>query len=378
MAQVEGEVTLQLQEQIGFDGVSGMSARVFGSVLGGIPRAKPVMLEINTMGGNVPEGTAIANMISARGNVTTRVIGYAASMGVSIFQAGARREMMPGTMLIVHNPMGSNSGDSASMKNQAVILAQVKESLVGVLASRTKLPADVISKMMDATTAIDPQTALDTGWCDCIVEGVAATNHFDLVAFFNSNRLQSAVGSGEPAKERNKMKNIVSVLAGLHLVNSADITEEAVVVTQLEASVPAIIAERNQLKLANDKHVEAAKSRITNRVELAITNKLIKAERKDSLIASGISNEASLDFIDDLYASQREAATAAATAAASATPARRGALPVPATPDAGVDALASIRNQMAIETDPAKIAEFALKARDLRGHKELFAAPASK
>src|SRR4051812_36992622 len=81
-------VSVLLSEPIGFDGWEGMSARRFGEVLGAIPRGKPVDLQINTMGGLVPEGIAMCNMVEARGNVTCRVIGYAASMGAVLLQAG--------------------------------------------------------------------------------------------------------------------------------------------------------------------------------------------------------------------------------------------------------------------------------------------------
>lgn len=372
----DGEVVLMLHEPVGFNRNTGegMSSRVFGMALASIPKQKHVALEINTMGGSVPEGIAMMNQISARGNVTTRVVGYAASMGALILQGGAKREMMPGTMVIIHNPMASiDQGDQREAKRVSDMLKQVKSSLVGVLVARTGQDEKTISKMMDDTTGMTPDEALKLGFIDNVCEGAPALNSFDLVNFFNSCReLHSAAPrSGEETarQNKNKMKNITSSLAKLKLVDSAEITDEAVVVTQLEASFgkfAAVVTERDTLKNQVTIFETQLKDRVTNKVTKAVTDKIVKAERKDSLIAAGIQNEASLDFIDDLYEAARTTTTAT----------RRGAAPVPASDDNATE-LDTIRNQMRTAS-PEDVAVLATKARELRGHKELFGAPATK
>jgi uncharacterized NAD(P)/FAD-binding protein YdhS len=92
----------------------------------------------------------------------------------------------------------------------------------------------------------------------------------------------------------------------------------------------------------------------------AVTDKLIKAERKDTLIATGVSNEAALDFLDDLVVTATT---------------RRGAPPVPKG-EGEVESLESLRDELqeAIKAgDGVRCSTIALKLRDLRGHKNLFA-----
>ncbi len=127
----DGDVDMLLSEPIGFDPntYNGISARMFGSSLAQVPKRKTVNLLINTLGGNVDEGVAMYNMITARGNVNTVVIGYAASMGAIIAQAGAVRKMMPGTMMIIHNPQGEMKGEEGDMNWQADMLGKLNERL---------------------------------------------------------------------------------------------------------------------------------------------------------------------------------------------------------------------------------------------------------
>jgi len=371
----ESEVTLLLCEPVGFNSETwnGMTSKSFGEVLAYIPKEKTVNLQINTLGGLVHEGVAIYNMIVARGNVNTCVIGYAASMGAVILQAGNKRTMMQGTMVLVH-PV---SGDSKTAEGKN-ILKTVTGNLIDIMSVRTKQEKKVIAKMMEASTAMGPKEAMSLGFCDEIVEGSPTWNYLDLASF--ANILQKATfasGSGQPANEeqqKTQMKNIVSTLCQLKLVNSASLTDEIEVTTQLNEKFSAITTERNNLtaeisalklsntalKTENDAHAAALKLRVETKVKSAVTAKLIKAERELALIAAGLKDESAISFLDDL-----------ATSAAPIAGQRRGAPPVPPAggeQDSAEDQIAALRIGMKNQT-AAETVETCRKIRDLRGHK---------
>jgi len=354
-----GEVTMLLQAPIGYNKATneGISARMFGDALGAIHASKKVSLDINTMGGSVDQGLAMANMVLARGNVTTRVVGYAASMGAIIHQAGAKRVMMPGTLLVIHNPHANlGDGDYRDAGQKQAFLKQVRDNLSDMLAKRSGQKVETINDMMDSTTAMGPEDAKRLGFCDEIVEGTAARNDMSPVAFFDFFKSLSNKTSNN--LQENVIMKLTLTALGKLVKLPENITDE-LAAPQVESSLTALIAERDNYKA----QVEAAKasllSRVTNRVTKAVEAKLVKPDRKDDLIAIGVSKESALDFLDDI---------------AVGSPARRGAPPVPKT-EGENDTIESLRAQLnESKDDPKACADISLKLRNLRGHKDLFAA----
>ena len=81
---------LQIFDQIGEDwfGGSGVSAKAFSQAMQDVGPG-PLVVEINSPGGNVWDGLAIYNMLRGRqAPVTTRVVGIAASIASIIALAG--------------------------------------------------------------------------------------------------------------------------------------------------------------------------------------------------------------------------------------------------------------------------------------------------
>ncbi len=387
----EESVDLLISEPIGFDPktYSGISARSFGMTLSSIHKAKPVNLLINSLGGQIAEGMAMCNMIKARGNVTTVVVGFAASMGSILAQAGAVRKMMPGTMMIVHNPQAGVEGEEKDMEQGAKLLAKLKDNLVNLYKDSTGLGKKQISEMMDATTAMTPEEALELGFCDEVVKGDDAWNSLErhsaksLLASINSARSFIAPPKGEKdeggeqqTKKPKQMKLLIGALAAANLLPSADLTDEAAIVTNFTTNFETVSTNAKRvttLEAENLAFRNAQKSRVTSKVENAITAKLVKPERKEALIAMGARDEADLDsYLGDLN-------DAKASAAPPTNQHRRGAPPVPPTPGEGDDSveaqMKTLRAEMATQT-PAEQFVTARKLRDLRGHKSLFAVEA--
>lgn len=386
----DGAVEMTLNDSIGYDPSTGkgVSSEYFGRVMGAL-KDRPVTLNINSLGGRHDDGIAMHNMVRSHGNVTTRVIGYAASMGAIIHQAGKVRQMMPGTMFVIHNPT-TNPGmtDEHGLDNAKETLKKVKNSLVDILSSRSGQGKRAVSDMMDKTTAMDAKEAKDMGFCDEITEGSPAWNDIshDAVNNFLKQVRNNTTDLGErhpPTQQRDNnkghtMSKLTETLARLGLITSADMTEEAAA-----AAVETIHGRNTQeltvLRTEHDTAVAALKNRVTNKVQKAIDDKLISPDAKDSIIELGVKNESALKFIDDL---RERMATPAA-------PARRGAPPVPvdAPQTEGAEILDRMRTD-AVSGSKAKgnaddilviarnNAANAKKMRELRGHKDLFAVPA--
>ncbi len=167
------------------------------------------------------------------------------------------------------------------------------------------------------------------------------------------------------------MKALTAALAKLGLVASADLTDEQAIITDLSARFTPIqtaSAEVAGLKTQLAAHAAALKLRVEARVQKAIDDKKIKAERKDTMVTLGMSNEASLDFLDDI---------AMATPPAAPAPGRRGAPPLPvakggAETRTNEEQLLELREQMSLEKDPVALAKLAIKARELRGDGDMF------
>lgn len=112
-------------------------------------RTLPLLVEINTEGGAVSEGVAIFNMLSAwPGGVETRVVGWALSAGSLIAMAGRKRSMHETSLLMLHAPWISTSGNANELRETADTLDQVSEAMRRAYA-RTGQPKAVIDDWLD-------------------------------------------------------------------------------------------------------------------------------------------------------------------------------------------------------------------------------------
>ena len=175
-ANVAGETsTIQIFDQIGEDwyGASGLSAKQFSDVLNEIGNG-PLLVEINSPGGNVWDGLSIYNQLRGRkAPVTTRVVGIAASIASIIALAGDRVEMADAALMMIHDPSGMASGTSEDMRKMADALDQHAEVLVGVYAKKTGKSPEAIRAAMKAETWFTTEEAMMFGLCDKPIKQLA-------------------------------------------------------------------------------------------------------------------------------------------------------------------------------------------------------------
>lgn len=365
-------VSLMFCDNVGVDLFGGISSSEFGTVLEHIPAQKDIKLLLNTVGGYVHEGLAIYNMIRTRGNVDVCVIGYAASMGAVILQAGRRRSMMAGTMVMIHDPF------TPAVEPEGNMLNVLKENLVDIFAGRTGIGREVIAGMMTKSTAMGPEEAVRLGFCDTVENG-AEPNEFaptpettaKICNALNSLATRPAARGGtDNKKETKKMKALLSALAAAKIIPCETLEDDAaaaaVNVFHIENAriASALAAAEEKLQAAED----AQRERVTQAVEKAIADGLVKAERKDKLIELGMRDEAELtEQINDLAAAKEVAARASL---------KRGAPPVPHGGKDGEDKAAQI-DELRLRLrepglSPVARAGIAVQLRELRGHGKLF------
>ena len=167
--------TVQIFDQIGEDwyGGSGLSAKQFSDVLNEIGNG-PLLVEINSPGGNVWDGLSIYNQLRGRkAPVTTRVVGIAASIASIIALAGDRVEMADAALMMIHDPSGMASGTSKDMRKMAEALDQHAEVLVGVYHKKTGRSAESIRAAMKAETWFTTAEALAFGLVDKPIKQLA-------------------------------------------------------------------------------------------------------------------------------------------------------------------------------------------------------------
>jgi ATP-dependent Clp protease protease subunit len=159
---------IQIFDQIGEDwfGGSGVSAKAFSDALQSVGQG-PLVVEINSPGGNVWDGFAIYNMLRGRqAPVTTKVVGIAASIASIIALAGDTVEIADAAMFMIHDPSGMVAGSSDDMRKMADALDQHGEVLASIYAKCTGKPMDQIKALMKAETWFTAQEAIAFGLAD--------------------------------------------------------------------------------------------------------------------------------------------------------------------------------------------------------------------
>jgi ATP-dependent Clp endopeptidase proteolytic subunit ClpP len=126
---------------------------------------EPIEVNINSNGGDVAGGLAIANALKGyKGEVTCNVLGLAASMASVIACAGKRLCMGQGAFLMIHNPWTVTMGNAEELRKDANTLDKMRDSIVTFYQSKSTKAAEELKELMDAETWISREMANDFGF----------------------------------------------------------------------------------------------------------------------------------------------------------------------------------------------------------------------
>lgn len=274
---------LDLYEGIGSDPLfgGGISASQVLATLNASPKAKNILVRINSAGGIVTDGLAIYNLLKqSRASVTCRVDALAGSIASIIAMAG-RLEMAEHSYLMIHNPFGWIEGGSGELRHQADVLDSMRAEMVAIYCAKCGKSPDFIGALMDEETWLTGTQALAYGLCDSLVPDTNAklAAHFDLSQFRNTPR------SLDP--ERRPVSNLTAD-------NLTDAVRQALATVadeQVTAEVVVTEAKTEEQTITETPAAEAVASGATNMNEQIYKDQIAALEAKVAELTAALEGE---------------------------------------------------------------------------------------
>lgn len=199
-----GELEVAIYDEIGFWGLRA------ADLIGEIKRHNPTKctLRINSPGGDVFDGIAIANFVANMECETVAIVdGYAASIA-SVIAMGADRVVMPeNALMMIHDPWGFAMGGADDMRALADSLDRVKSAIVATYRRKTKMDAGRLGELMAAETWMTAAEAAEMGFADEVAPALKMVAHCDLSRFRNAPRIEVP----EPAPVRDLAAEAVEI-----------------------------------------------------------------------------------------------------------------------------------------------------------------------
>ena len=132
----------------------------------------PIKMFINSPGGEVQSGLALYDVMQTLScPVTTICLGMAASMAALVFVSGARREMLPHSRVMIHDPLigGGLGGSALSVKARADDLMRIRDITGEVLARHTGMTLERVFELTAQDTYFEAEAAVEAGLADAVV-----------------------------------------------------------------------------------------------------------------------------------------------------------------------------------------------------------------
>lgn len=133
---------------------------------------KDIHLYINSPGGSVTAGMSIYDTMQfIKPDVSTMVIGQAASMGAFLLNAGTagKRYALPNSRVMIHQPLGGYQGQASDIDIHAKEILKIRENLNKIMAKHSGKHLKTIAKDTDRDNYMSAEEALKYGLIDHIV-----------------------------------------------------------------------------------------------------------------------------------------------------------------------------------------------------------------
>nr|WP_276938093.1 ATP-dependent Clp endopeptidase proteolytic subunit ClpP [Helcococcus sueciensis] len=134
---------------------------------------KDIQLYINSPGGSVTAGLAIYDTMNyIKPDVSTIVIGQAASMGAILLTAGAegKRYSLPNANILIHQPLGGAQGQATEIHIVAEQILKIRDRLNKILVDTTGQDVETIVRDTERDKYMTAQEALKYGLVDKVIE----------------------------------------------------------------------------------------------------------------------------------------------------------------------------------------------------------------
>jgi ATP-dependent Clp protease, protease subunit len=192
------EATVYLYDVI--DEYWGVSAGQFVKDLMSI-KAQTIHLRVNSPGGDVFSGRAMATAIKAHpSKVIAHIDGLAASAASYVALSADEVEIAQGAFVMIHRAWGLTMGNAEDHLDMGALLEKIDEELVADYVRETGNTAEAVRVWLDAETWFTAEEAVATGFADRIATAEAkAQARWNLAAFDRPPSAALADRPGTPA-----------------------------------------------------------------------------------------------------------------------------------------------------------------------------------
>lgn len=134
--------------------------------------SKDIAFYINSPGGIVTSGMSIYDTMQyIRPDVSTVVIGQAASMGALLLCAGAngKRYSLPNSRIMIHQPSGGYQGQASDIEIHARETLRIRNRLNEIFVAHTGQDMKTIESAVERDRFFGPEEAVEFGLIDEVV-----------------------------------------------------------------------------------------------------------------------------------------------------------------------------------------------------------------
>ncbi|WP_175809405.1 head maturation protease, ClpP-related [Burkholderia cenocepacia] len=188
---------------------AGVTANRIAAALRSIGAGVPVVVNLNSPGGDFFEGVAIYNLLRQHdAEVTVNVMGLAASAASVIAMAGDKILMGDGAFLMIHNAWSVAVGNRHDFITAAETLAPFDDAMASLYAKRSGMSKADAAALMDKQTWISADQAIKNGMATGLLDDTATSK-----------------GDTKAAEQRRILATVDSALAstGMSRVQRAEV-----------------------------------------------------------------------------------------------------------------------------------------------------------
>jgi ATP-dependent Clp protease, protease subunit len=211
--------------------------------------ADSITVQINSVGGSVTEGQAIASFLRGYpANVTTNGIGLVASIATIILLAGKKTSMSKGSWFMIHRPWAGVQGESEDMRHTADLLDQIDSEIANIYVDAIELNNKLINASREDTkkkvqqwmkneTWFTADQAFDIGFISSVTDGASFYNKANALEMYNScksfknapaeflNQIKNVVDMAEPTPQVEEKASFLDMFKALFTSNKAEVKE---------------------------------------------------------------------------------------------------------------------------------------------------------
>ena len=202
-----GVATISILDVIGSDfwGEGVTPARIAGA-LRAIGPKNPVIVNINSPGGDMFDGIAIHNMLAEhKGKVTVKVLGLAASAASVIAVAADEVQIAKSAFFMLHNAWLIGAGNRHDFRALADYLEPFDKAMRDLFADATGADADVVEDWLDGETWFGSADAIEAGLADSTLEDPESENEpNETTASATMRKIDKAMAKGGLSRAKRR------------------------------------------------------------------------------------------------------------------------------------------------------------------------------